>query len=68
MTDTYPRLPNRVEQPQPVNYTFWLDYGSEGWQPLDVATLADGFKAMLERGHGGEYRVTRPVQVRFVPA
>jgi hypothetical protein len=50
----------------PVGYTFWLDYGSEGWAPIDVATLADGFKAMLERGNGAKYRITRPVEVIFV--
>ncbi len=46
-------------------YTIWLDYNTEGWQPIDCATLAECFDLMRSYGHSGDYRITRDVDVEI---
>ncbi|MCX2931377.1 hypothetical protein ORI20_13920 [Mycobacterium sp. CVI_P3] len=46
-------------------YTVWLNYHTEGWHPHECDTLAECFDTMRAMAHGGEYRITRDVDVEI---
>lgn len=46
-----------------VGFTVWIDYGLDGWKPFDCGTVAECLDTISGYGIGGEYRITRPVQL-----
>lgn len=44
-------------------FTVWVDYGLEGWHPVDCNTIAECLDVIAQYGISEGYRITRPVQL-----
>lgn len=52
-----------------MGLTIWLDGYTEGWQPHEIESIAEGFEVMRTYCHNGGFRFTREVnyEMRELP-
>lgn len=43
----------------------WLDGYTEGWQPHEINSAAEGFEVMRTYCHNGDYQFTRDVEIEM---